>query len=374
MNIDSLFLNLLIIVPVYIIMFLSLYFVNDFKSKGRLLFGISIPKSYVDDSRIIYLKNKYKINVSIITSILFMISILLLGFSLNSLAILIFVFGDLIICSIFYYVNYKKLLKIKKDENWNELSAKKVYVSLDVPREQNIVSLWWYVIPFAVSILSLIIVLLKINNLPALTPLHFGFNGADSFGDGSSLATKLNVLLLPVLNIFSVSMFYFSVKSHGARSEKINGGTPSEIYLKNSLNKKNLSQLSIILSIVVSLMISYMSLAIIGLIEVNITVMFIASIIPLLIAAISIPIFIRNTRKKENLPAKSEDEEDIYIDDDTPYKFGGLIYYNKNNPSTFVPKRMGIGYTINTATVGGKLFWLFIVLILIISFIPTLLK
>lgn len=238
MNTNSLFLNLLIIVPVYFVMFLSYYFINDFKSKGRLLFGISIPKACMDDPRITHLKNKYKLNVSIITSILFMISILLLSFSLSSLANLIFVFGDLIICSIFYYISYKKLLKIKKDENWNELSSKKVYVSLDVPREQNIVSLWWYVIPFAVSILSLIIVLLKISNLPALTTLHFGFNGADSFGDGSSLSTKLNVLLLPVLNIFSVSIFYFSVKSHGARSEKINGGTPSEIYLKNSLNKK----------------------------------------------------------------------------------------------------------------------------------------
>ena len=43
----------------------------------------------------------------------------------------------------------------------------------------------------------------------------------------------------------------------------------------------------------------------------------------------------------------------IYRDDDR-YWFGGLIYFNPDDPDPFVPKRYGFGWTVNFAHPAGK--------------------
>jgi uncharacterized membrane protein len=56
--------------------------------------------------------------------------------------------------------------------------------------------------------------------------------------------------------------------------------------------------------------------------------------------------------------------------DDDQYWKGGLFYFNKNDPSVFVEKRFGIGYTINFANpIGYFILILPIVLMLIIPFL-----
>lgn len=52
------------------------------------------------------------------------------------------------------------------------------------------------------------------------------------------------------------------------------------------------------------------------------------------------------------------------------WRVGGLIYYAPDDPAVFVPKRFGIGYTLNFARWGA---WLFFVAILGVAFVPILL-
>jgi uncharacterized membrane protein len=45
----------------------------------------------------------------------------------------------------------------------------------------------------------------------------------------------------------------------------------------------------------------------------------------------------------------------VFRDDDR-YWYGGLFYYNPDDPDPFVPKRFGWGWTLNFAHPMGKLF------------------
>ncbi|MCJ8012155.1 DUF5808 domain-containing protein [Paenibacillus sp. KQZ6P-2] len=65
----------------------------------------------------------------------------------------------------------------------------------------------------------------------------------------------------------------------------------------------------------------------------------------------------------------SQDGKVVYTDDDE-YWVNGFTYHNPNDKRIFVPKRVGIGDTVNTATLGGKMIicgTVFIVAVIVIG-------
>ena len=57
------------------------------------------------------------------------------------------------------------------------------------------------------------------------------------------------------------------------------------------------------------------------------------------------------------------------IDDDDSFWILGFIYNNPNDPSLFVQKRFGVGWTINVASTKGKLFFASPFILIIISLV-----
>ncbi|TAM68333.1 MAG: DUF1648 domain-containing protein [Microbacteriaceae bacterium] len=51
--------------------------------------------------------------------------------------------------------------------------------------------------------------------------------------------------------------------------------------------------------------------------------------------------------------------------DDDRYWKGGLIYVNRNDPAVFVPKRFGVGWTVNLGSAGGFAIALLLVLVVV---------
>lgn len=51
--------------------------------------------------------------------------------------------------------------------------------------------------------------------------------------------------------------------------------------------------------------------------------------------------------------------------EDRYWKLGGLIYNNPNDPSVFVTKRIGIGFTVNFGSLIGKLMLIGLLLLII---------
>jgi uncharacterized membrane protein len=65
----------------------------------------------------------------------------------------------------------------------------------------------------------------------------------------------------------------------------------------------------------------------------------------------------------------SGNEKLVDIDEDSFWK-GGLFYYNKNDPSIFVEKRFGVGWTLNFAhPIGYVVIFVPLLFILVIGFI-----
>ena len=89
----------------------------------------------------------------------------------------------------------------------------------------------------------------------------------------------------------------------------------------------------------------------------------------LLIAAMLI-LFLPAQRKADT-PAGGY-RSDFYRDDDR-YWYGGFFYNNPDDPAMFVPKRYGLGWTVNFGNPKGRLFFIGTLLIpLVIALIGVI--
>ena len=86
-----------------------------------------------------------------------------------------------------------------------------------------------------------------------------------------------------------------------------------------------------------------------------------ALIFVLLLAALLV-LFLPHPRSltRARRPADSSFDGPVYRDDDR-YWYGGIVYYNPDDPDAVVPKRYGFGWTVNFGHPLGKLFLLIMI-------------
>lgn len=87
----------------------------------------------------------------------------------------------------------------------------------------------------------------------------------------------------------------------------------------------------------------------------------------LIVAAILLFLPSRRSQDRGRAPASA-----VYRDDER-YWLGGVIYYNRDDPDLWVPKRYGWGWTVNFAHPGGKLFLAFTLLLILLPVLLLLL-
>lgn len=78
-------------------------------------------------------------------------------------------------------------------------------------------------------------------------------------------------------------------------------------------------------------------------------------LLPILLIAALLVLFLplQRTRMPSEPPAGRPLGEPLNRDDDQ-YWYGGVFYYNPDDPAVFIPKRFGLGWTVNFGHPGGK--------------------
>ena len=189
-----------------------------------------------------------------------------------------------------------------------------------------------------------------------MMPTHFNFQG---IADGFTVKTKASFFAQIGMQIIVMALVYFgSVYSLKARIKIDKSDSKSDI--ANTIKYLNhLASESFFMLFAMALLFSSISFGLVNQ-EVNqmlvilSTVILLASIVPL--------IYTSSKLKKGNYSDVS-----YTVDDDDKYWVLGCFYYNPNDPSAFVQKRFGIGWTVNLGSTKGKLMVACIVLMLVIT-------
>ena len=331
-------------------------FIIPFLLKETIIFGSRFPVQTVNRSEVNNLKQNYK-HVYLSVNIPFIIA---LGFLLYNFPDERFFSAGIILQLVLMFLIHilfnRKAREVKniflRD---SEAVPPRLILTVDTKFREGkyLVPVWWFLPAAFVTILNFLILILSYDKVPAQIPFHF-----DMVGNATEFIVKsyLHVLMIPLSSCLMLLIFvgiYFLIKRS---KQEIDSHDPEISTQKNRRFRLIWSGYLIIMCTVLITWFFFLSLHINNLLIIpgnffwfiNMGVPFM-----ILLSAIALAIVTgqSGSRLKSSQTFSSGDANNA--DDDRYWKLG-MIYYNPEDPSFFVEKRYGIGWTINfghTATI-----------------------
>lgn len=339
--------------------------------KRTIVFGVSIPEPFLKDEQLHLFKRRYVI-ISLIASIIFLILFVfwvvfkdpsdeqLIVFS----TIIQFIFIFISFALYFYF--YIKTKKYKKVKGWTEKLKEVAVTDLSLRATDDMPPWYIYLLPICVVIGLIIYTFFQYDLLPNQIPTHWGPNGEpDAFTEKNyfSAIQLLVVLLILQLTFLGIQI---GMKNSGIRLSATNIKASKKRQLAS---RKYTAWFLYYSTILLTVLFVFLHLETIhpNLFPSHLSmILIIGFIFGNLLGTIVLLVKVGSSDKNSDVL-----ESDAIMDkDEDKYWKGGLFYFNRNDPSIFVEKRFGVGWTINFANPKAY-FILFvpIILILVISFL-----
>lgn len=364
---------LLNVVIVYIPMIL-IGLVMPLFSKKTLFFGVNIPEDRYDSNSIKILKKSYYINYSL--SSISSTAVLAYFYSrTNDERVLIAgTFVYIILLSANYYYIHRKTKILKNNEGW--LVDKKQVIVVDTKKRPNekAISPWWFLIPLSIIIFGLLFTMIQYPYLPDKLPGHFNAAGEVTRYDNKSL---YSAFMLPLVQLGMTAMMFGLYKVMSSAKITINPARPKTTLLQGQLANRRWGIFTVLMATLLNAQFLYLQFMVLQLIgsskSMLISLVIYSGIIGLVIYT-SITTGQGGSRIKVSVEETQKDNTKlIQRDDDIHWKLG-MLYYNPADPTLWVEKRFGIGWTINHAHPIGKILTVIMVVVLFGTLIFSMMR
>jgi uncharacterized membrane protein len=342
-DVNSLFLRY----PVIVIIFIIGYIV-PFLTKNNIIFGSRVPDESIDSPQVQQLKWNYKhlyliLNIPILAILMFLI------YSIdNELVMTLGILLQLLLLFYLLALFNHKTKKIKKSLINNAGIEEDQLLIIDTSFREGkyLVPIQWFLPSVLIVICDFIYIAKNFDKIPALIPTNFDFSGRII-----RLAVKSNtdVYSIAFISLFNLLLFlciYFVIKRS---KQDLNGSFPKKALLQDRQFRYMWSACFAIISFILCSYFAVISLHVDRLLILSdklFTSINIAFPICLLISAVFLAVKTGQSGSRLKVAAVEEEIKHHFMDDDINWKLG-MIYYNPDDPSIFVPKRMGIGWTLN---------------------------
>lgn len=329
-----------------------------FMKKGEC-FAVTIPESAQADERFLAFRKRYAaavLAVALICAVaLGAVSNVALGKmgsapdsdSLSSILVAAIVAAATIplVASFALMLHYRKRVEaIKREEGWkaerDEAVALIGFEEAPVPP-----SLAWNVVYVPIALVTLAIGLALYPSTPDLVPTHFDFAGNVNQWTPKGPA----LIAFPLLfEVFMAACFIFSHWMTIRSKKDIDPARPAiSAYAYGAFARAECILLLVggsVLTAVLGIVMILMMAEILSML-VTIALIIVATLI-LVGATIAIPIVYGQSGSR--LVKRLEENGDIIADNDEHWK-AGVFYWNKDDASLILPKRFGVGWTMNWA-------------------------
>ncbi|GGD22636.1 DUF1648 domain-containing protein [Pontibacillus salipaludis] len=364
-----------------IILFLSTLIVSviqvsiPFLVKRTVVFGVTVPMEHTNHAVIKRSKKLY----SIITGVLVLgVLITFLVWSMRTtptdvqMALMGLMLPLLVIVTslVLYFYFHIKISKLKKEQRWFE-GKKQVKISdLNIRAKDEMLP--WYVVslPILLTIGLMVFTVANYSQFPDQIPVHWGADGKpDAYTDKSALS----VLSLPLILLVLQGMFLGIIELTKRSGFKIRP-TNTQASKKRQMNlRKYTSWLLLLVSLLLTMLFSFLQvMTLYGNMFSDMMVMLVPLIFMFLTLAGAVVFAIKVGKVDSDLDEVVVTDQDDKVEeyDEDRYWIGGMIYFNKQDPSVLVEKRFGIGMTVNFARPMAYMVLVVpILLILLLSFL-----
>ncbi len=248
-----------------------------------------------------------------------------------------------------YWVYHQKISALKRQEQWGVNLKQVRAVDLTARSRDEMLPWSFFAVPLVISGFLIIYTILHYDQMPANIAVHWGPSGE---ADAWKSKTYLTAISLPLVMLMMQFMMWGITDSIKRSAIKIAVNRKEESLEDQLKTRKFMSWQILSVSYAITVLLTVLQLSniypsmTVGYKLLPLFVLFLAVVVG------SLLIYVVKKRKYRVRYEKNIDSQVMDVDEDRYWK-GGLIYMNRQDPSVFVEKRFGVGWTMNLANPRG---------------------
>ncbi len=311
--------------------------------RGNECFAVTVPASAQSNPEIKRLKRSYSVWIGALTLVLTVIVVFLLLFGDPTAALVALTAATLALTggSFALMLLYRRRVqRLKERLGWQaDSNVRSTVVGEEMPVP---LSLWWQALNLPVIAITVAIGVMGYASMPDLIPIHMGIDGqVNDWAEKSPFV----VMFAPALQLFLTVVLAFCQWAI-LRSKRPNApeAPVSSAYAYGRFARAQ-SVFLVAMGVVLNISIIAMQLSMVGVMSLAAAggAVSVAAVIAVIgVVVLSVRYGQSGARA---MGAPSEGAAMLY-DDDRYWKLG-VFYVNPGDPSLFVPKRFGVGWTAN---------------------------
>ena len=310
-------------------------------------FTVTVPPSAKGDPRIKALFRTHTIIVAALAVVGSLLIALMLPSANDLAASIVMMAGTLlpIIGSFAFMLSARKqVMGLKRAEGWTSSQAHAAaFVSDDSIPEP--IPIAWELLHVLVVLALAAFALLAYDRLPDQIPMHAGLDGTVNGYASKSLGTVMFPVLLAAFLGITMALAHWGI----LRSKRpVDPAAPATSALAYGQFARAQSIIMLVGGLAMSACIgASFFLSSMGTITLG-TAGIITTVVAIAFVAAEIWVSVRHGQSGARMAAELRTSDEVARDDDAFWKLG-TFYCNGDDPSVFVPKRFGMGWTINIA-------------------------
>ena len=322
--------------------------------KETIVFGVTVPVQNREHPSLQKANKLYTYVMTFVGLVLLIILLVLnwtmtLSEQIQAILCIGMLFGMLTVSIILYAINHRKVSILKKTEQWG-LHLKQVRAVDLTARNRDEMLPWpFFVAPMGITVFLIVFIWLNYDRMPNNLAVHWGPSGA---ADGWVEKTYFTVLSLPIVMLMMQCMMWGIIDSIKRSAIKVSVHH-QEVSVENQLkSRKFASWLVMLISYGMTVLMTGLQLSNIYP-ELSGGKKLLPLMILFLVIVLSGVLMLVWKMRKGRLNYIDNASLGVTDVDEDRYWKGGLIYVNREDPSIFVEKRFGVGWTMNFANPRG---------------------
>ncbi len=251
-----------------------------------------------------------------------------------------------------YVLKHNELKKYKQTLSLEMKQTKKIVVDLSFRDEKLIFPTSYLVgINLAFVLVTVLLTVFNYQNIPDKLVTQWDFNM-----NPTTITEKTwgSVMMIPAMQVFITIVMAISNQAYLSAKQQIDGKNPTASSTKSKKFRRQSSLLNLVISILTQLLFVAIQLVIVFESISPKVVMILSLVFTILIIGLVLWFSLYYGQSGDRLKTIEINEEEapkgniVTVDDDENWKLG-MFYFNKQDPSFWVEKRMGVGMTFNLA-------------------------
>lgn len=338
-------------------------------SRRTVSFGVSVSEEMYFSEPVRRMRRAYAWITGVLHSILILgMAVFLFAASEQTLSYVLPAYSIILIISIMliqgYFYTTMKRYKASQPETTH--APERLIIDTSFRQQRLVYSDKWFLLHLAVTAASCILALMYYDQAPNTIAMKYNLNGEVL----RTVAKSYTSIFFPnIMQVFMLILFYTLNRVIHNSKQQLDPGKAEASVRQNVMFRRKWSMFTLGASFVLMLLFSLMQLSMFHQISPEV-LMPAVLIIPAFILVSALILSVQTGQGGSRIGRTSDSRSKEAVHDDANWKFGSM-YFNAKDPSLFVEKRMGIGWTLNMARPLAWLIFLapFVIIILIISFL-----